>query len=401
MKTIKLLLLVALFATVISACTFDDEETYTPVTSTSELVSLKTITTPQMDGNIDAIWADCDKLIGTATVPNLANDFKYFVGESYSFTIRSMYDASNVYMLIEYADPKKSVDRQSWYFDTATKRWKQHNKKPTSPDDKYYEDKFAFLWPTASTPMSAWNTTTCYNTCHSVPAGKGYDTENKHFTNSPGEVVDQWHYKLVRTGPGNQLDDQMQIYIDPNNPLEAGPNGDQKKEGGRGSDPKATGSTGGVSDNKQSLLITGTETTVSVPKYVIPGKTGYSVINKSEIESGTAKLVTAVDANGILSYAGGTINPSTGGYEPSTGTLRFPSIIFNGPLDGSRGEVTTYATHTGSGWVIELKRALTTTDLVNDVQYDITKEYMFGFAIFENAAVAHGIVPNLKLKFDK
>ncbi len=395
MKNSKLLLAGSfIVAAMLFTSSCKKDEPKDPGTSTSELLAKKVTTAPTIDGTVDASWADCQTLTGTATVPNLANDFKWFVGEAYSFKMRSMYDATNIYFLIEYADPTKSVDRQSWYFDTATKLWKQHNKKPTTATDKYYEDKFAFLWPTASTPAS-WQNTTCYNTCHAVPAGKGFDTENKHFTNSASEVVDQWHYKLVRTGPGNQLDDQMQIYIDPNNPLAAGPNGDQMKEGGRSSDPKTAG---GVADNKQTL--NNGIADVSVPKYVIPGKTGYSVITKAEIDGGTAKLITAVNANGVLTYAGGTIDPTDAGYVPATGAKRFPSIIFNGALEGSRGDVMTFANHIGSGWVIELKRALKTTDLVNDIQYDITKEYMFGFAIFENAAVAHGITPGLKLKFE-
>lgn len=396
MKNLNVILMLAaiiVVLTVVSSCDNSNDSGRDVVSSTTELLSLKVTKAPVIDGTIDAAWADCDTLKGTATVPNLANDFKWFVGESYPFTIRSMYDATNIYMLIEYADATKSVDRQSWYFDSAAKLWKQHNKKPTTATDKYYEDKFAFLWPTASTGAT-WSNTTCYLTCHAVPGGKGFDTENKHYTNSASEVVDQWHYKLVRTGPGNQLDDQMQIYIDPNNPLVAGPNGDQTKEGGRSSDDKTAG---GVADNKQTL--NNGKASVSVPKYVIPGKTGYSVITLTEINAGTAKLITAVDSNGVLTYAGGTIDPTDAGYVPTTGAKRFPSIIFNGALEGSRGDVTTFANHTGSGWVIEITRALTTTDLVNDIQWDITEEYMFGFAIFQNAAVAHGIMPNLKLKF--
>ena len=152
-------------------------------------------------------------------------------------------------------------------------------------------------------------------------------------------------------------------------------------------------------DNKQTLTITGTSTSVTVPKYVIPDQTGYFWIDQSEIDNGTAKLVTAVDANGVLTYDGGTVDPSQGGYEPGTGTKRFPSIINLGTITGSRGDITTYANFVGTGWVIELKRSLTTDDLINDVQWEIDQEYMFGFAIFQNAAIAHGIKKDLKLKF--
>jgi len=385
-------LIIALFLMAISvfdSCKKDDEKVE-PVTSATELNSKKATTAPVMDGTIDAAWDECDKLTNTAVVPGLAKDFANYTGESYDFTLRSMYDDANVYFLIEYADPKESLDRESWYFDNATKLWKQQNKKATSATDKFYEDKFAFLWPTATTG-TAFTSQTCYATCHSVDAAAGYNTENKHYTNAEGEVVDMWHYKAVRTGPNNQTDDQKIVYIKP-----AAPDDTQKKDGGRASDEKTAG---GYSDNKQTLN-NGTAD-VSVPKYVIPGKTGYYWIEKADTENGTAKLVTAVDADGILTYDGGTIDPSQGGYEAATGTKRFPSIINDGTMVGSRGDLATYAKHTGSGWVIEIKRAKTTSDTVNDVQWDFTKEYMFGFAIFENAAIAHGIMPNLKLKFAK
>lgn len=383
------ILFVGMSLFVLNSCSKESSEP-TPVSSTTQLTAKMVTTAPVMDGIIEASWDACDKLTGTAVVPNL-QDFAYFTGESYNFTLRSMYDASNLYILIEYADPKMSLDRQSWYFDPSLKLWKQQNKKATSATDKFYEDKFAFLWPTASTG-AAWKTSTCAYTCHGVDKTLGFDTSFKHFTNAASEVVDMWHWKSVRTGPNNQTDDQKQIYIDPKNPLTAGPNGDQTKEGGRGSDDKTAG---GYSDNVQTL------NGISVPKYVIPNKTGYYWINQSEIDNATAKLITAVDANGVLTYSGGTIDPAAGGYDAGTGTKRFPSIINAGAIIGSRGDLTTYAKHTGTGWVIELKRALKTSDTINDVQWDVAQEYMFGFAIFENAAVAHGIKADLKLAFGK
>jgi hypothetical protein len=396
MKKANSILGMALGALIISfnACKEDEPTTKIPVTSTTELTSKKVTTAPTMDGIIDASWDACDKLTGTATVSALT-DFAFYGNESYDFTMRSMYDPTNLYLLVEYVDSTKSLDRQSWYFDATAKLWKQHNKKPKSATDKYYEDKFAFLWPTASTG-AAWKTSTCAYTCHAVDKETyGFDTQWKHFTNSANEVVDMWHWKSVRTGPNNQTDDQKQIYIDPENPLVAGPNGNQKLEGGRSSDDKTAG---GYSDNKQTLN-NGTAD-VSVPKYVIPNKIEYYWINQTDIDNGTAKLVTAVDANGVLTFAGGTIDPSLGGYEAGTGTKRFPSIINAGTIAGSRGDITTYANHNGKGWVIEIKRALTTADDVNDVQWNIAQEYMFGFAIFQNAAIAHGIKADLKLKFE-
>lgn len=356
-------------------------------TSTTELLSKSVTTGPTMDGTIDASWDNCQKLTGAAVIPNIS-DFSLFSGTSLNFTIRSMRDASTIYFLAEWNDPNDSKAREGWYFDTTTNLWKQQNKIATSVTDKFYEDKIAMLWPTA-TAGSSWSSATCYSTCHTMPTGLGYNTGTKHYAEA-GEVIDMWHWKRVRTQPNNQFDDQRIIAVGDVNAPTAG----ELKDGGRGGDPKTAGA---YNNNKQTLTITGTTTSVSVPKYVTLTPT--YVFTPADIADGTAKLVTAVDASGILTYAGGTIDPSTGGYEINTGVKRFPSIYTDGPFVGSRGDISSYANHTGSGWVLEFSRALTTSDATNDVQFDVTQEYMFGFAIFENLAIAHAIKPNLKLKF--
>lgn len=386
---LKLVAVGVIFTGLIIGCSKDKEEPNPgPGTSTTDLLSLKTTTAPIIDGNIDASWANCQTLTGIATVPDLP-DFNFFTGESYNFKMRSQYDANNIYFLIEYDDPQDSKDRQSWYFDSSAKLWKQQNKFPTSADDKYYEDKISFLWPTSTSESTEWNNATCYASCHAVNQALGYNTTTKHYANS-GQVIDMWHWKRVRTEPFNMVDDQKIIAItDINNPTDT-----EKTNGGRASDEKTAG---GYADNKQTLN-NGTAD-VSVPKYVIPNNTNYSWITQDEIGNGTAKLITAVDGNGVLTFDGGTVDPSAGGYEPGTGAKRIPSITIEGPFVGSRGDVNSFAKHNGTGWVIEVSRKISTTDTVNDIQFDPTKTTMFGFAIFENAAIGHGIKPNLVLKF--
>ncbi|MDO9185561.1 MAG: ethylbenzene dehydrogenase-related protein [Bacteroidia bacterium] len=362
-----------------------------PGTSTTELKSLSVTTAPVMNGTIDASWANCQKLTGTGVVPNI-NDFVWFTGENYSFTLRSMHDATDIYFLAEWNDPSDSKSREGWYFDAGDNLWKQQNKFPISATDKWYEDKFAMMWPTASTDMTTWNASTCFSTCHAVNSPP-YSTFNKHYMPT-GEVNDFWHWKRVRTGNpfSNQFDDQKVIGITDL----ANPTLTEVKDGGRASDTKTEG---GYMDNIQTLTITGTSTSVEVPKYIIPSATDYYWITADEIANGTAVLITAVDANGVLAYSTGTIDPALGGFEMNTGLKRAPSIYTNGPFVGSRGDITAYSNHTGTGWVLEFKRSLITSDIINDVQFDLTKEYMFGLGIFENAAIAHGIKPNLKLKF--
>ena len=112
----------------------------------------------------------------------------------------------------------------------------------------------------------------------------------------------------------------------------------------------------------------------------------------------TAKMVTAVDENGILSYEGGTINPALGGYEQGIGAKRFPSVLTKDFTD-ARADITIMAQYTGTGWVCEFTRKLNTGD-PDDVVFDPTAELPFGLAIFNNAAIAHAIKPNLSMKFE-
>ena len=119
------------------------------------------------------------------------------------------------------------------------------------------------------------------------------------------------------------------------------------------------------------MTITGYDpaVSVSVPKYIIPDKSNYYYILQSEVESGTAKLVKAVDANGVLTLADATtIDPNvgtdyqrlgdavTGGHGPKI----IPSYI-SSPLTNGRADIACQAIYTGTGWIVEWKTAAKNT----------------------------------------
>lgn len=396
MKKNKIFLVITLLFFVVAFltyCTKDDQvlDLPKPINSSTDLVSLRTTTAPTLDGAIDAIWANSQKLQFDVVVPDPGGDvFRSYIGKTYSVSLRSLYDAQNIYFLAEWTDPSLSLVREPWYFDPATQRWAQEKGSPSFGSNgaitrkAFYEDKAAFLW-NVNNSVTGWKNGTCYKSCHTgLSSTDGYA---RHFTNSVAERIDMWHWKSVRGGINmNQFDDQFQDDTYPN---------------GRKSDASTNG--GGYSDNKQNLVMTGTTTTVSVPKYVIIGKTNYNWITGSEVSEGAAKLITAVDANGVLSYSGGTIDPNTDvEYQrngPGVGTKAIPGIVVS-PYTGSRGDITCKSTYTGTGWVLEFQRSLTTSDSQNqDVDFSTFEDQYFGFAIFENAQIAHAIKPNLVLKF--
>ena len=196
-----------------------------------------------------------------------------------------------------------------------------------------------------------------------------------------------WHWKSVRGGVnGNfQIHDQYQDNTYPN---------------GRKGDP-------GIDiyqNNKQTLVITGNGTSVDVPKYVIPGRNDYGWIMNSEVTTGVAKQVTAVDANGVLTLTDATkIDPNAGTDYQRIGTgvgpKAIPGLTLNDSYTGSAGDISCKAVHTGTGWIMEIKRALKTSDAVYDIDFTSLSDQYFGFAIFENAQIAHSIKANLVLKF--
>ena len=403
------LVIFAMFGSVLtlSSCNKDseeeiEEEVTDPGSSTTELLVKKFTAAPNMDASIDAMWGTAQKLTGTTEVPTLAARGTYlnsdgagveenlglfapYSGEKYGFTMRSGYFSDRIYFLLEWDDADDSRDRQSWYFDATDKRWKGEHKYANDFDDKFYEDKFAFLFPIGD--VTGFNASTCYSTCHeNLTIASPKDKHSRHYLNVDGQKVDMWHWKRVRGTYLGQVDDQKMVYDDPS-----------KQSAANGRKGDETGS-GGYSNNSQTLTITGTSTDVSVPMYVIPGQTEYYWIDQDQIADGTAVLITEVDADGVLTYAGGTIDPSTGGFDQGSGNKRIPSVTTK-PFTLGRADIDIKAMHTGTGWVCEFTRKLNTGD-EDDVVFDVTKELAFGLAIFNNAAIAHAIKPNLLLKFE-
>jgi Ethylbenzene dehydrogenase len=363
--------------------------------SGTDLVSIRAITQPVLDGAVDAFWENHPKLEFGTAVPEVTGDvFRGFTGNIIpAVTIRSAYDNNDIYFLVEWVDPTQSLLRQPWYFDPTTKKWAQESGNFTFGTSggitraPFYEDKIAFLW-NVSNSVSGWATGTCYRSCHTgLPAADG---SSRHFTNFTSEKIDMWHWKSVRGGVNAnfQADDQFQDNTYPN---------------GR----KGDISTDGYANNTQSLAVTGVtpELKVNVPKYVIPGKSNYGWILNSEVTDGTAKTITAVDANGVLTLSNGTtIDPNVGtDYQrvgAGVGAKAIPGLTVIG-YTGSRGDISCKASYTGTGWILEIKRALKTADAVYDVDFSSLEDQYFGFAIFENAQIAHSIKPGLLLKFQK
>jgi len=408
-----------------------------PVNTSTDLLSYKTTTAPTIDGTIDAIWAQATKLTVTPQVPDPGNGlFAGYQGETVPVTLRSMYDGSNIYFLAEWNDATHN-QVQPWYYNPTTKRWAQRGNARSFDangalvKDGMGQDQLAMLWNIDnSTPK--FTTQTCYASCHLFTPYRSYtgvmvaNASGNHYTNGANEKIDMWWCHLDKDLLTSQMDDQFQDW--------AGGPSVTDTVGGSGNGRHAddlvppvpfsttytnmnpTGTTGAF-NNSQSIKITGTTTTVSVPKWIDPAATNQKYYLATDtLPGGRAKLVTAVDSNGVLTYAGGTLNPiGDAGYldDPTTGVAVgakcFPSFI-SAPLTGGRADITAVGIYTGTGWILEFKRALKTAgSLKQDIDFTYNKDAVtgmyqdepFGLAIFDSRNYQHAIKPNLTLKFQK
>ncbi|MFB3816536.1 MAG: ethylbenzene dehydrogenase-related protein [Candidatus Methylomirabilales bacterium] len=301
---------------------------------------------PVLDGVMEDVWKSATPLtVKLAGGRNLA-------GGTTEVTLRAMHTADTLYFLMEYKDPTQSFVRGPWE-KQADGSWK----KLRDPNDKggdnnlYYEDKMAMLWNISSPAFEARG---CFSACH-IGEGKPYGNK---YTANPGERLDMWHWKSVRTGPVGQIDDQ---YVDSTryDPEKA-------PEAGRKADPK-TG--GGYADNQTQDK--------SRPMWALPENKPappYWILDNQKMQLDDSKYKAGDKVPGILISA----------------------------LAGDRGDLPMRANWKDGTWTLEFSRKLTTGSEF-DVQFnDLKKEYAFGVAVFDNAQVRHAFHGGvLKLGFEQ
>jgi hypothetical protein len=204
-----------------------------PALAQKALVSVKTDQAPTIDGTVDAAWEKAPAYkIALIETPYKPEGFKGITKTN--VTMKSMYDKDNIYVLLQWEDPTRSIERAPWVKQPDGK-WKQLKAADqTGHDNTYYEDKLALLW---NINAKEFEKKGCEVACHKARGGKvaGIDDKSpgRKFTDKPGETIDMWHWKSVRTGPVGQVDDQ---YIDdtkdPTKNADWGRKGDAKTGGG-------------------------------------------------------------------------------------------------------------------------------------------------------------------------
>lgn len=316
------------------------------------LVAFPVDAAPALDGVAnDAAWADAEAI--EIEVQNGFNNYET------TAILKAVYTEDTVFFVLTYEDPTDSWYRYPWV-KQEDGTWKQDK----DPNDKggdnnlNYEDKFAMIW-NINNSIADFNEKGCAVACHDGenPDLKPYGNK---YTANEGEFGDIWHWKSVRNL--NQIDDQ---YLDWTR-FDA----EKSKEAGRKSDPKESG---GYADNFASMPDPA-DASKTVPDKSTPGFTSPNI----DMTTGYPGFILDSDKVAVTKEE---LNAMPVG-------SKIPGII-KSAIVGDRGNISAAWKWENGVWTIEFSRALVTGS-ETDVQFDdLTAQYFFGLAIFENAQVRH------------
>lgn len=309
------------------------------------LVASATSTAPGMNNAAaDPVWAKARPL--TLELTGGAN-FGAKPGErgETKVTLKAVYTADMLYMLMQYPDPTYSV-RRGPYQKQADGSWKKLKDAADKggDDNVYYEDKWAMLWPVNEATAKSFDKEGCAMACHE---GQTKPYGNK-YTNLPGQLLDMWHMKGQRTAPLGFVDDQYtdDTRYDAKTAPNAGRKGDPGTKGG-----EYTG----------------------IP--LVDGKPQFMGRDAKAANAGGTYYVKRGDE---VAFDDSKFKPGD----------EVASIIDN-PLTGDRGDIKVAVTWSNGVYTSVISRKLVTGSQF-DVQFaDLAARYGFGVSAFDNAQVRH------------
>ena len=439
--------------------------TVAPVTSSGNQVTSIYTATPYSittDWTADAAWTSAPLMECTPVVPNPGQGlFTGYIGKAYNVQMKSMFDSTYIYFLIQYDDLQKSV-ATPWYFDTVSKNWKKEASSPVydvngaMTRSAFQEDKLGVLW-NINNSCEAFKTQTCYGSCHIFTpyynrAGQPKsNASGNHYTTLASEKIDMWHMRLVKDPAYGKGSDEYQDYVGgPNNWDTVGGSGNGRHVDGVV--PTGVGAAYTTAIAAQGAIASQTLAASNKPSLKLTVPTWY-VLDPSTYKGGqyyidVADTVTSnpavvfiigVDSMGVMTYAttrggsaAGTINPNTADFWPGvmsggnyTNVETTPTegkncqpASFATPLAGGRDDIDVSTKWVGGKCVIQIRRKLTTGDMLKqDIDFKgyhpagdplpttpsssgvWFQDQPFGIAIFNNANNQHAIKPNLTLHF--
>jgi hypothetical protein len=309
-------------------------------------------TAPIIDGNgTEAAWAAASAL----EIP-----VRTFGTPGFNITLKSVYDANNVYFLVQYPDSNCEQHRGAWAFNAANGAWERLS------DDYGDEDEFGFFW---NINIPNYSRAGCYLTCH-----------GDKMIAPTGTTADDWRWNATRSNPMGWARD-FHLTDDAN----ADPAGGFTKDEGYATNR-------GYKDNVQTLG------DVQAPLYWKPfsGSGGIVVgapeyLLQSEIGPTLGQKITKVEADGTLVDEAGNRVPLF---------THIPGWILSAPSGPSWNNIKARGTWRDGVWTVELSRQLNTGQN-DDVQFQVGQEYYFDMYIKtrQPGEFAHAQVPVTKFVF--
>lgn len=167
-----------------------------------QLTLQRVSTPPLIDGDLrDAAWAISPAtLVETHRGANLGGAGR---PGSVAVSIRALHDGESAYFLFEWSDATES--RKHWPLIKTGEGWQVLNEGLLQADeDRYYEDKFAVMLSRGGEIAGDGSIHLGAKPLADHPAPQG--GRGLHYT-APGELVDVWHWKSVRTSALGRADD--------------------------------------------------------------------------------------------------------------------------------------------------------------------------------------------------
>jgi len=313
------------------------------------LVIAKTDSLPRLDGlRDDAVWQSAvTARVETHNGQNLPQG-------SIPVQVSGVHDGEYVYLLFEWPDATRS--QKHLPLQKTAEGWRVlQNDYARQDENAYYEDKFAVMLSRDS-HLAALD---------GRPGGP--NERGLHYT-TDGTLVDVWHWKSVRSGPLEQIDDN---HFGP--PLTPPDNPSTRYTAGYTQDPKTAG---GFTMNWKKF-----NDGIVEPRWlprspeILQQRMGSIDLDPAASDAGDWWLPRAlvVDAT-----------PELDALFP-VGTV-MPSVIAEAPFEGDRGDVTAVAEWRDGWWRMEVKRKLATA---SDYDVAIGDGTYLWVSVFDHTQTRH------------
>ncbi len=311
---------------------------------------------PTLNGDgADEAWKSA-----TEVVVHTARGFN-LVGGEVNVHVKALHDGAKAYFLFRWPDATRS--QKHIPLQKTEAGWKLlHSNYYNNDENEYYEDKFAVML--ALSPIAGGNTVRLGPKPFADKPGPSNGLGLHAATD--GSLADVWHWKSVRSGAINQFDDN---YFGALMDVKPG-----RYTGGYGQDPK-TG--GGFEQIFEKMPNTPYVKVKHLPKDLAAQQAQMGKFNPDVNVSETGRFAMArADVVPYSAKADAAI---------PVGTV-IPSIVYDTPFTGDRGDVSAHAQWKDGWWTLEASRVL---DTGSKFDQPIGNETYMWVSVFDHNQVRH------------